>query len=116
MREDEHAVRKDLGRRVGSLRRERGLTLRQLASLLDWPQQTLVNYEYGRRPLTVERLVALAHALGCAPATLLASDDGTATVIEKISSNPYLTQQIVKFIIEIGEPYTVLAHPATIKE
>jgi len=105
MYEDDGAVRRHVGRRVGALRRERGMTLRQLADLLGWPQDTLVNYEYGRRPITVERLVALAQTLGCTPAALLVGDDDTAAVIETMSSNPGITPQIVNFIKELGEPY-----------
>lgn len=113
MYEDDGAVRKYIGRRVGAIRRERGMTLRQLADLLGWPQDTLINYEYGRRPITVERLVVLAQALGCTPAALMAGDDDTAAVIETMSSNPGITPQIVNFIKELGESYQVRTQAPT---
>lgn len=98
MDEDDSMVRKLVGRRIGAMRHVRHLSLRQLADLLGWPQQTLVNYEYGRRPLTVERIVALAHALGCAPASLLVDNDDMAAVIDRMDHDPALSAHIVRLL------------------
>lgn len=54
----------EIGRRVQSLRRERGMTQAELATMLDAHVQSVSQIERGVRGLTVQQVVRLARALG----------------------------------------------------
>src|SRR5262245_22787440 len=58
---------RDLGRRVAAARRAANLTQVELAAKLNWPNDTLINYENGRRPLSLARLAPIHHALDLPP-------------------------------------------------
>ena len=57
-------MRKLVGRNVGRIRREKGLTQEQLAEVSGFSQQYISGLEQGRRNPTVVTLYELATALG----------------------------------------------------
>ena len=63
------------GNRIRELRRKAGLTQAGLGERLGLQQETISQYENGRRPVTLEHLRAIARELGCAPADLLVDQD-----------------------------------------
>ena len=88
-----------VGQRIAAARRAVGLSQRELAERLGWPRDTLINFEYGRRAIDVDRLVAIARALGHHPATLLLeADDVLVALIERTRQDPELAQQIAFFM------------------
>lgn len=64
----------DLARRVRLLRRDAGLTLRELAFRSEISISTLSKIENGQLSPTYEKIVALAHGLGVDTATLFADE------------------------------------------
>jgi transcriptional regulator with XRE-family HTH domain len=57
-------MRKLVGRNVGRIRREKGLTQEQLAEISGFSQQYISGLEQGRRNPTIVTLYELATALG----------------------------------------------------
>ncbi len=57
--------------RIRELRKRRGLTLKELAGLVDTSSQQISLLEKGKRRLTVEWMQRIAHALDCHPLELL---------------------------------------------
>lgn len=84
---DEAADAVALGRRISEARTRAGLTLRALATRLGVDHSTLANYESGRRPLRVTQLIAIARALGCAPAALLIDPPEAAAVVNRLEGS-----------------------------
>jgi transcriptional regulator with XRE-family HTH domain len=64
-------MRKLVGRNVGRIRREKGLTQEQLAEISGFSQQYISGLEQGRRNPTVVTLYELASALGVGHLDLL---------------------------------------------
>jgi transcriptional regulator with XRE-family HTH domain len=64
-------MRKLVGRNVGRIRREKGLTQEQLAEISGFSQQYISGLEQGRRNPTVVTLYELATALGVGHLELL---------------------------------------------
>jgi transcriptional regulator with XRE-family HTH domain len=64
-------MRKLVGRNVGRIRREKGLTQEQLAEISGFSQQYLSGLKQGRRNPTVVTLYELATALGVGHLDLL---------------------------------------------
>ena len=64
-------MRKLVGRNVGRIRREKGLTQEQLAEISGFSQQYISGLEQGRRNPTVVTLYELATALGVSHLELL---------------------------------------------
>ncbi len=64
-------MRKLVGRNVGRIRREKGLTQEQLAEISGFSQQYISGLEQGRRNPTVVTLYELATALGVSHMELL---------------------------------------------
>ena len=62
-----------IGRRIASARRAALLAQEQFAQRLGWPRDTLIHYEHGRRALAIDRLAAIATALGVHPVRTLSS-------------------------------------------
>jgi transcriptional regulator with XRE-family HTH domain len=91
-------LRNTVGERIRAVRRERGMSAQDLADTLGWPLDTLVNYEYGRRPLQLNRLEAIASALALPAAALLVSDTATATIIARLLAEPSLAHDVGFFI------------------
>lgn len=63
-----------LGRRIGALRRERGLSQAQLAARLGISASAMGMYEQGRREPSADMLVALARELGVSTDYLLTGE------------------------------------------
>lgn len=87
-----------LGRRIAQARRAAGLTQAELAVRLNWPRDTLIHYEYGRRNLSTARLIELAAALNLAPAALLIDDPELARILTELSNDPTLLRQVRFFL------------------
>ena len=87
-----------VGERIRALRRLRGMSAPELAQRLGWPLDTLVNYEYGRRPLQIDRLAVLADALAVPPAALLIADPTTADLVTRLASDISLTHEVCFFL------------------
>lgn len=64
-------MRKLVGRNVGRIRREKGLTQEQFAEISGFSQQSISGLERGRRHPTVVTLYELATALGVGHLDLL---------------------------------------------
>jgi len=94
-----HEVNERVGRRIRDMRRAAGLTAAALAQQLDWPADTLINYEYGRRPLTLVRLAAIAAALDVSPLVLLVPDGTDVELIDQLVRAPDLARE-VRFYLE----------------
>lgn len=89
---------KRIGKRISAVRQAAALSQGELARRLGWPRDTLINYEHGRRTLSVERLAALAGALHVHPAVLLTEDDRLAALIQRLSADAGLASQVAFFI------------------
>jgi transcriptional regulator with XRE-family HTH domain len=74
---------KIVGRNVAALRRQRGLSLNELARISGLAKNTLVNIEGGAANPTVETLHVLTRALG-------------ATIVELISASPASGPEVVR--------------------
>ncbi len=99
-------VARDVGRRIAELRRRAGLSQRELAELLGWTRDIIAHYELGRRELGLERLAAIAAALGVSPATLLAHDD-QVLILLALDTRPELLREVRFFLRSLeqsGEP------------
>ena len=70
-RRREDRLARGIGAEVRRRRRERGLNQRQLAATVGRDRSTISRWEAGERLPPLPALVALAAALGCAPAALL---------------------------------------------
>ncbi|HEY0737300.1 MAG TPA: helix-turn-helix transcriptional regulator [Herpetosiphonaceae bacterium] len=95
---ESHEASRVVGQRIAATRRARRLSQAALAARLGWPRDTLAHYEYGRRALTVDRLVVLAAALDVHPAALLIDDLGTAMFVTRLLNDAELRQQVRFFI------------------
>src|SRR5690349_14683314 len=99
MAETHTAENRAAGRRIAEARRAAHLTQAELASRIGWPRDTLINIEHGRRPITVERLIQVAAALGLPPATLLIDDPRAAhLVVRLLSGTQELRDQVAFFL------------------
>jgi transcriptional regulator with XRE-family HTH domain len=87
-----------LGRRVATARRAANLTQVELAAKLNWPSDTLINYENGRRALSLERLIAIANALDLPPAVLLLDDPDLVRLLTRLISDTELRAQVEFFV------------------
>ena len=67
--------RQVVGRRIRTIRTEKGLTQEALALSSGVTRNVLIDVESGKRGLLYERLFDLADALGVPPAELLQYDD-----------------------------------------
>ena len=108
MTDESDLLRALVGERIRALRRTRGMSAQDLADALHWPLDTLVNYEYGRRPLQIDRLAALGVALGVPPAALLIADAATADLVARLANDRNLVREVSFFIdalqAEIDQP------------
>jgi transcriptional regulator with XRE-family HTH domain len=97
------SVRLSVGQRIAEARRQAGFTQGQLAERLGWSRDALIHYEHGRRALSVERLVALAHALDISPAVLLIDDTAAAALVRRLLSEPELYTQVNFFLSTLDD-------------
>ena len=97
------AFTRGVGHRMAAARRAAGLTQAELAARLGWPRDTLIHYEHGRRAIAVDRVAAVAQALGVPPATLLMDDDTLARLFTRLAGDPYLPKQVLYFLSALEE-------------
>lgn len=97
------SYRRTVGQRIGTARRAAGLTHAQLAARLGWPRDTLIHYEHGRRALSIERLAAIADALGMHPAVFLVDDTGLGTLIQRLAQDSNLRAQVTFFLTTLDD-------------
>jgi transcriptional regulator with XRE-family HTH domain len=94
----EHTESRIIGRRIAEARKSAGLSAQRLAERLGWSRETLVNFELGRRAITVERLSAIAAALGLHPAELLFEDSAAARLAAQIATDERLYANVRFFV------------------
>ncbi len=94
-----HAQSRVVGQRIAAARQRAGLSVRDLAERTGWPRDTLVNYELGRRAITIERLQVIADALGVPAALLLLENEHLAAVVGRLATDPALLSH-VRFFLE----------------
>ena len=68
-------LNKQVGRRIKNLRHERGLTLEQLAEVVDSQTGYLCDLETGRKSASLPMLADIARALGVEPFALLVDEE-----------------------------------------
>ncbi|NCC32584.1 MAG: XRE family transcriptional regulator [Chloroflexia bacterium] len=88
-----------LGRRIAAARVAAGMSLRALSARLGVDHSTLAGYEAGRRPLRVNQMIAIARAVGVAPAALLIEPPEAMPLINQIDGNLERVLQL-SYIIE----------------
>ena len=71
MTPEETAFFEDLGSRIATLRKERGLTQTQLGEMIGVSQQQVVSFEKGRRKVPSSALPKLSTSLGVAVEELI---------------------------------------------
>jgi transcriptional regulator with XRE-family HTH domain len=98
-----NTVRLSVGQRIAEARRHVGFTQGQLAERLGWSRDALINYEHGRRALSVERLIAIAHALDMSPAALLIDDAVAASLVHRLLAEPELYAQVRFFLSTLDD-------------
>lgn len=98
------AIDRLVGSRIAESRRTAGLSVRELAATLGWPPSTLNNYETGRRPIPLDRLAAVAEALGRPPAAFLVATAEEAEVVAAIAGNLELCLQVKLVLAALAEP------------
>jgi transcriptional regulator with XRE-family HTH domain len=103
MNEERKTVNRIVGRRIAAARRAAGLTQAELAARLAYPRDTLIHYEHGRRVLAVDRLAAIATALGLHPAALLVDDPSFGALVGRLAADPELRAQVEFFLGTLEE-------------
>ena len=103
MRSTDTSLNRMVGRRIAAARRTARLTQAQLAARLDWPRDTLIHYEHGRRAIAVDRIAQIAAALHIPPASLLMENDVLVTIFNQIADDPYLPKQVLFFLQALAE-------------
>lgn len=98
-----------VGARIAEARRGAGLTVRELATTLQWPHTTLNNYETGRRPIPLDRLAAIARALHRPPAAFLVETAEEADLIASLAGN-------IERCLQVKLVLTALDDEATLDE
>jgi transcriptional regulator with XRE-family HTH domain len=94
-----------IGQRLATARKLAGLTTRQLAERLSWNDHTrVVNYENGRRAVSVVTLLEIATVLGIPAAALLVESPEEQAVIAHVVGNRERAQQLAYRIALLGEP------------
>jgi transcriptional regulator with XRE-family HTH domain len=93
-----HEQSRVVGQRIAAIRQRTGLSIRELAAHIGWPRDTLVNYELGRRAITIERLQVIAKALRVPAALLLLEDDQLAEVVGRLAADPALLSHVRFFL------------------
>jgi len=94
----EHTRDRAIGRRIAAARQAAGLTQRELAERMGWPRFSLINLELGRRSTTVEKLDAVAAALGVPPVVFLIDDPALASVLKRLAHAPEAVADVQFFL------------------
>ena len=68
---DTHAIYVEFGRRLASLRKERGLSQAELAKNLGMPQSTYATYETGKRKITLGLIKQFSQFCSVSPTFLV---------------------------------------------
>ena len=113
------SLRVIVGARIRAVRQARGLSAPALSTLLQWPLDTLLNYEYGRRPIQLDRLERIAAALKVAPSALLIEDATTAALVARLSEDGELVREVQFFVAALeaeGEQADDFSHAANASE
>ncbi len=104
-----------LGRSVRELRRSHGLTLVDLAALVDLSQPFLSQVENGRARLSMKSLYRIAQALHVTPQSLFGNDEPTAKTSfvpasdeRSIAFDPQTSQSACRMLLPGGAPFHVL--------
>lgn len=92
-----------VGARIAQERQAQHLSLRDLARRLGWSYATLANYETGRRALSIDRLIQIAQALGCAPAALVIDEPQVATIVTYLHAYPEQVAAVAYFLTTFDE-------------
>ncbi len=109
MTSDEKNFFQQLGKRMATLRRSRGMTQVQLAEMLGCSQQRVVSLEKGRRRVPVTDLPTLSKALGISIAELIGVETRQAKrgptsklqhQLEQLAKLPRSQQKFVSQMIE----------------
>lgn len=94
-----------VGQRIAAARKVAGLTTRQIADRLGWKDHTrIVNYENGRRSVSVVTLMEIAGALNVPAAALLVESPEERAVVAMVAGNRERAQQIAYLINLLSEP------------
>lgn len=93
-----HEQSRVVGQRIAAARQRAGLSIRDFAERIGWPRDTMVNYELGRRAITIERLQIIADMLDVPPAALLLENKQLAAVLSRLAANPPLLAQVHLFL------------------
>lgn len=80
--------RREIGTRIRDARLWANLTQEQLAGLLGVERRTVVRLELAITSPPLDRLLAIAHALGVAPASLLPDEPATADPGQRRGGQP----------------------------
>ena len=90
MTPEETAFFQELGSRIATLRKDRGLTQTQLGEMIGVSQQQVVSFEKGRRKVPVSALPRLSKTLGVSVEELI----GTESKPGKRGPTPKLQRQL----------------------
>ena len=102
---------REIGQRIAAAQQAAGLTQRELAERMGWPRFSLINLELGRRSTMIEKLDAVAVALGASPAVFLIDDPALATVIKRLTQEPEAVAD-VQFFLDAREDAPPMADHA----
>ena len=93
-----HERSRAVGQRIAAARQRAGLSIRELADRIGWPRDTLVNYELGRRAITIEKLDQIAEALRLPAAALLIDNERLAALVARLAASPSLLSHVQFFV------------------
>jgi transcriptional regulator with XRE-family HTH domain len=105
----DHDQSRTIGRRIADARKQRGLSGQLLAERLGWARETLVNFELGRRAITVERLMAIAAALELHPAALFFDDAAAGQLAAQIATDARLSAHVRFFVASLEDEHDAAA-------
>lgn len=78
----------EIGKRIKSLREQRGMTQAELASHIKSTKQTIFKYESGIvTNIPMDKLITIANVLGCSPAYLLGWENSNNGINNGIIGN-----------------------------
>lgn len=78
----------EIGKKIKMLREQRGITQTELAKYINSTKQTIFKYESGIiTNIPMDKLITIAHVLGCTPAYLLGWENNNSGVNNGIIGN-----------------------------